>query len=46
METLEPPAFLKQITRPKRQPSWQACADFTDGQASATKCDFRFFASV
>lgn len=42
----EPPAFLKQITRPKRQPSWQACADFTDGQASTTKCDCPFLQSI
>ena len=33
----EAPTFLKQVRRPKRQPSWQACADFTDGQASATR---------
>ncbi|KAK9845497.1 hypothetical protein WJX81_007970 [Elliptochloris bilobata] len=37
VDTAEAPAFLKQVTRPKRQPTWQACADFTDGHASATK---------
>ena len=41
VDMAEPPAFSKQVTRPKRQPTWQACADFTDGQASATKCALR-----
>lgn len=41
VDMAEPPSFSKQVKRPKRQPTWQACADFTDGQASATKCALR-----